>query len=327
MYIFKIGIIIILLLILITVKKCREGVVFEADYLHPYYKKYGITIDAKNQTLSKNGKTVSYANQFNPVSSIKIATDKPLSKDLFIKHGIPTSKHYRWDKYKSFNKNFTIMTRKLKFPVVIKPSDSYAGDGVHTNVRTYSIARYIIKQLLKYHNSIIIEEYIKGNTFRILTFNNKIIYAYKVTKPKIVGDGHSNAHQLINKFVNELNTKMTDNQINLDYLHEQNYGMNSIIPKNKSIIICDVANSTYGAEREIIPISDIHPDNIKLFQKLNFISGLNLNGIDYISESGLDTPHYISNGNILENNAIPGISFIPNIKNATDKFVKTIDFN
>ena len=103
--------------------------------------------------------------------------------------------------------------------------------------------------------------------------------------------------------------------------------MDSVLPKNKNITITDIANSTYGSEREIIPIDRIHPDNIKMFRRLNNITKLNLNGIDYISNRGLDIPYYQSDGNILETNSSPGISFIPNIEHASDRFMKAIDFN
>jgi len=36
---------------------------------------------------------------------------------------------------------------------------------------------------------------------------------------------------------------------------------------------------------------------------------------------------YQNNGNILETNSSPGISFILNIEHASDRFMKAIDFN
>lgn len=306
-------------------KKTREGVVFNADYLHPYYDKYGISIDTKTKTLQKNGKKISYSTQFNPPASKLISKDKIKSKEIFIKHQIPTPKYYKWNKNLTFNNNMLLMNNILKFPIVIKPSDSYAGDGVHTNITRITDAKKIISTLLKNTNDILIEEYINGHTYRILLFNNQVIYAYRVIKPVIIGDGKHTVIQLINIMRKE--TPINTKQINIDQIHKQGYRMDSVLPKNKNITITDIANSTYGSEREIISIDRIHPDNIKMFRRLNNITKLNLNGIDYISNRGLDIPYYQSNGNILETNSSPGISFIPNIEHASDRFMKAIDFN
>ena len=100
-------------------KKTREGVVFNADYLHPYYDKYGISIDTKTKTLQKNGKKISYSTQFNPPASKLISKDKIKSKELFIKHQIPTPKYYKWDKNLTFNNNMLFINNMLKFPIVI----------------------------------------------------------------------------------------------------------------------------------------------------------------------------------------------------------------
>lgn len=322
-------VIIIVLLIYINglAPYTREGVVFGADYLLPYYKKHNITINPYKKILHKNGKTISYATQFNPPTSKLISKDKIKSKELFIKNQIPTAKYYKWDPQLSYTINVRNMNRKLKYPIVIKPSDSYAGDGVYTNITNVREALPIIKKLLERHANLIIEEYIDGNSYRILLFNDTIIYAYRVTKPAVIGDGISTVNQLINNLRKKLDSPIDEKQINIKSIINQGYTMNTIVPKNKSVIITDISNSTYGSEREIVDVSHIHPDNIKMFKKLNMVTGLKLNGIDYISNSGLNIPYYKSNGNILETNSSPGISFIPNIDGASDKFIRSINFN
>ena len=83
--------------------------------------------------------------------------------------------------------------------------------------------------MLKNTNDILIEEYINEHTYRILLFNNQLIYAYRVIKPVIIGDGKHTVIQLINIMRKE--TPINTKQINIYQIHKQGYRMNSVLPK------------------------------------------------------------------------------------------------
>ena len=74
-----------------------------------------------------------------------------------------------------------------------------------------------------------------------------------------------------------------------------------------------------------VNLEDVHPDNMKLFKKINKVCGLNLNGIDYITPS-LSIPYH-KYGSVIENNARPGVKghYLMN-PDSIDKFVKLIRF-
>lgn len=307
-------------------KPRREGVVFNADHLHPYYKKYGISIDTKTKTLQKNGKSISYATQFNPPASKLISKDKLKTKELFIKNQIPTAKYYKWNTNLTFDNNVLLMNGILKFPIVIKPIDSSRGSNVYTDIKDKQQMLKIIKKLLKKTNDILIEEFKQGYSYRILVFNNQIIYAYQITKPSITGDSRHSVIQLINTLIHKSDDIINMDQIDFDNIHKLGYEKHSVLPKGVTITISSVANGSLGAVLKDLQISDIHPDNIALFKKINRVTKLQLNGVDYLSPS-IKVPYYLNDGIVLETNSTPGITHIRKMPYASDRFMKAIDFN
>ena len=80
---------------------------------------------------------------------------------------------------------------------------------------------------------------------------------------------------------------------------------NNIAPINTKVILSLASNVNNGAVVTPINIKDVALENIQLFKRLNKLSNLNLNGIDFISYD-LKVP-YTEYGSVLENNARPGI--------------------
>ena len=114
------------------------------------------------------------------VISSAIAMDKDLSKKIFIQNKILTPKYfiYSFDKPKS--ELISIIDKKIKFPVVIKPIN----EGSSVNV-------YICKKsnifknlrLLKNYKKIIIEEFISGREIQSAIIGTKKLGAIEL-KPK-----------------------------------------------------------------------------------------------------------------------------------------------
>jgi cyanophycin synthetase len=188
-------------------------------------------------------------------------------------------------------------------------------------------AKKVFHKLLKKKKKIMVEEFVEGDVFRILVFNNEIIDAYKKEPNFIVGNGVFTLGQLIAE--DQLDrTKTQKPQIqNIDwkFISSQGYTKQSKIPINTKVLLTTVANVNNGAIVTSIKIDNIHPDNVALFKKINKVCGLNLNGIDYISHD-LSISHKIQ-GSVLENNARPGIDghYTTNVK-SMDKFFKLIKF-
>ena len=103
--------------------------------------------------------------------------------------------------------------------------------------------------------------------------------------------------------------------------------MNSIPLKGQVIIVSETINYHNGSELNRIPIKKVHPDNIKMFLKINKLLGVELSGIDYMSPS--IEKSYKQEGHIIEVNNSPDmkIHFKADSKNnnfAVRRFVKKL---
>lgn len=325
-------IIIILLVIYINSIDTYEGVDFKAGPLVEYYDKHGITNNPYLDTLTKNGKSINYFNGLNTISGSLQASNKHRIKQILTKHHIPTPKSYLWEKNDTVDKNLSNITNSLKFPLVIKPIYGTEGNGVFTNIDTppeiissvtdiddegiilfvdtdktlyrglNNLLNVVYKSVYT-QTDILIEEQMTGFVHRILIYKNDVIGIVKRYPPTIVGDGVTSLGSLIDKFqtahefpVKTINWK--NNKLN-------GYAASDIVPSGVRIILSQTVNYHNGASSENIDVSKVHPANIALFQKINKVVGLDLNGIDYITHD-LSIPYY-EYGFVIEVNAYPGL--------------------
>ena len=114
------------------------------------------------------------------VISSAIAMDKEISKKLFIRNNIITPKFFVYLFDKSNKNLIKLIDKKLKFPVVIKPTN----EGSSVNVFICS-RKNIIKnlRLLENYRKIIIEEFIPGREIQAAIINNKKLGAIEL-RPK-----------------------------------------------------------------------------------------------------------------------------------------------
>ena len=217
--------------------------------------------------------------------------------------------------------------KSLKYPLVVKPIYGTYGKNVFMNITNITMLIDTVTKLIKAKKFPMIEEQIHGDIFRILVFNGSIIDIYKKEPAYIIGNGVHTLLELIREL--RLDKKMEGGymvkSIDWNYIKNQGYKKNDIIPINTKIILTLAANVNNGAIVTPINIEDVDSENIRMFKRLNKLSNLNLNGIDYISYD-LKVPH-TQYGYVLENNARPGVEghYMMN-PNSLSKFVRLIRF-
>lgn len=281
------------------ISKSREGILFRKPYFLEKYKRDNIIIDPEEKTLQKGDIVKSYKLHFNPRKSINIADDKLKTSRFLKKHNIPVPNFIEWKRNETTEKNLNKVERNLNYPLVIKPTRGTQGYGVRANIKTK-------KQLLKHIDRLedrktIVEEQHMGNDYRILMLDDKIIGVIERATPVVVGDGKRTLLQLINKHkYSDYKTHTFDRSL----IKEQNCDLNTIIPKNKEIMLTYVKNYHNGAQLNLVPIESIHEDNIKLFKNINKLMDMRLSGIDFISND-LSIPFY-EEGVVIEINPFPG---------------------
>ena len=152
------------------IKSFKPDIIFNA--LHGQFGEDGYI-----QTILESQK-VNYTHS--GVLASSIAMDKEISKKIFLNNKILTPKYIKYN-FNKKNKNIiSLIQKKLKFPVVIKPINE--GSSVNVYICT---KKNLIKNLrkLSIYNEILIEEFIPGREVQAAIMGNTKLGAIEL-KPK-----------------------------------------------------------------------------------------------------------------------------------------------
>lgn len=274
-----------------------------------------------------------------------ISKDKYLTKKLLKNHGITVPEGIL---VSNIDEIYDYILN-IKDNITIKPLNANHANGVCVNIDPNNKSNIIFayNDALKYNKDgekkIIVEKYIKGDTYRITLVNNKVIACcreyHKIIKNEIIGDGKSRIIDLIDDIlatellehchkdymkekelliINDHYYK--DNHLD-EYLSKIGKNTNTILDKNNKLLI----------ERKFdnylqIDINDIHKETIEKCELASKIIDLDICGIDIILEK-ISEPLSEKNGAILEINAAPGIGLHMNNNVSVGKEIIDYLFN
>ena len=117
------------------------------------------------------------------------AMNKIISKKIFIKNNIQTPKFLNINK-KDYNKKFVsvkINSKKIKFPIVLKPINEGSSLGVKICKNKEKLFK-MINYLLKKYPEIILEEYIGGQEIQVAVINGNSIGAIELIPKRLFYD-------------------------------------------------------------------------------------------------------------------------------------------
>lgn len=242
--------------------------------------------------------------------SVDIASNKDITKRILRDYMIPVP-----DGDITHSVEGAIFTAKnIGFPVVVKPLDGNQGKGVTVNVNTEEEVKAAFIEAKKYSNSVLVEEYINGNDYRLLVVGNKVSAASERRPPFVTGDGIHTIWELVEiENSNELRgvdhekplTKIKLDDLAKKVLHSQGCDENYIPKDNEVIFLRYNSNiSTGGTARDCT--EEVHPLNAELAVKAAKALGLDIAGIDVCCED-ISKPLYEQKGAIIEVNASPGL--------------------
>lgn len=241
---------------------------------------------------------------------VDLACDKLETKQLFAQLGIPVARGYL---AATFQEALKIM-EEVGVPAVVKPIDGNQGQGVTLNITTVEELRKAFEIGLRYSKDILIEEYIKGNDYRLTVINGKFCAASHRLPPFVIGDGKHTIRQLIKKInTDDLRgdgherplTKIKVDQVVLLTLFRQNLNLESILPRGKEVFLRENGNlSTGGTAYDVTEL--VHPENQQLVERAARVIGLDVAGID-LRTADVSRPISRYGGAIIEVNAAPGI--------------------
>ena len=240
---------------------------------------------------------------------VELACDKEDSKFLLQQAEVPVPKG---DVVRS-ERGLSDALRYVGFPLVIKPIGGNHGRGITANIMNEEDAIVAFHKAKEISRSVIVEKYITGDDYRLLVINYKLVAAAKRTPAHVKGDGSSTVQQLIDK-VNEdprrgygherVLTMIKVDEMTENILEKAGHTLESVLPAGEILLLKDTANlSTGGTATDVF--DRVHPHNVFMAERIAKIIGLDICGIDIMSDD-ISVPLEETGGAVLEVNAGPG---------------------
>jgi cyanophycin synthetase len=209
--------------------------------------------------------------------------------------------------------DFLLAAKKIGFPLVVKPVNQDQGRGVFANIRNQQSLKMAFKNAKKFSVSVIVEKHHTGKDYRFTVLNGKVIKVVVRHPAQVIGNGVLSIESLIDLLVAGDEKKRGGTSFKFDdetrnYIEEQGYQLNNILPKDFVLALKRKNNTSVGGSQEVIEISSINPENIDIAIRAANILKLDIAGIDLISEDVEKS--WIENGAvIIEVNSKPQIGF------------------
>ncbi len=217
-----------------------------------------------------------------PQISTAIAKNKFVSSNILKNSGFPTPRHFIVHDIASAIQ----AANSLQYPVVIKPQDLDRGEGVFANIKDTDELEVSYKKAKKFGNYILVEKHVTGKDYRLVVFENELIFAIERVPAHIIGDGVATIEELIlienrkRKNTPSLALLTLDDDVLLQ-LNKNNYTKNSIPSTGSVIQLRSIANiNTGGTPKPVLNI--VHEDNKALVIQAANCIGLDLAGVDLL---------------------------------------------
>ena len=241
----------------------------------------------------------------------KILLDKVMTQDLLKELGYPIPKNAEFNM-----KNFA--TAQAFFEkhknVVVKPAgDAAGGGGVTTNITDAQTLKDAAKMATEHSSKLLIEEFVEGDSYRLLYVGGKFVDAVLRGSPTVIGDGKNTIKQLIKfentrrlteKPISSLQSLQVDGE-SRSTLKKQGYTLGSTPDNGKVVIVKRAVNAASASQNHNV-FDQVHPETIELGAAIMRDLNIELGGID-VQTTDISKTLDETRGRILEINSPPGI--------------------
>ncbi len=204
---------------------------------------------------------------------------------------------------------------RVGFPVVTKPLDGNQGSAVSINLMDDAPVEAAFETALPSAKgrSVVLESYLSGLAHRMLAVNNKRVAVAKREPGHVIGDGKSTIEELV-EIVNQdprrgighekvLTRLEIDNQAN-ELMNKAEYSKDTVLKTDEKFYLRATANlSTGGTATDVTDI--VHPDNRDMAERAIMAVGLDIGGVDFLTDD-ISRSYKEIGGGIVEVNAAPG---------------------
>jgi cyanophycin synthetase len=243
--------------------------------------------------------------------AVEIASDKDDTNSLLSELGLPVPTQ----RLVYSPKEAIWQANRIGYPVVLKPLNANHGRGVSINLKHDDQVEVAFEQAKKRGTgrSVLVESFITGFDHRMLVVDGKLIAVAKRVPGHVKGDGKQTIQALVD-IVNEdplrgIGHEKVLTQIQIDQQAERlmtakGYDVNTVLKRDEILYLRSTANlSTGGTALDLTDV--VHPDNRSMAERAVKAIGLDVGGVDFLSDDITQSYRAIG-GAIVEVNAAPG---------------------
>ncbi len=243
--------------------------------------------------------------------AVEVAGNKELTNRLLHEVGIPVPRA----QVVSTAAEAIRAARRIQYPVVLKPRDGNHGRGVCINLTSDDevIEFFPVAYRESRAGSVIVESFITGKDYRILVVNNAVIAVAERVPAHVTGDGVHTVRELVEETNSDprrgvghekILTRITIDEQTIEVLERAGIGLDEVPAEGQFVQLKLTGNMSTGGT-SIDRTDDIHPDNVEIARQAAMVVGLDIAGIDFITEDISQTVRQ-GGGAICEVNAGPG---------------------
>ncbi len=256
----------------------------------------------------------------------KIATRKSVSADLLRIAGLPVPENHLVGSEEQAVK----VSKRLAWPVVVKPNDRERGEGVTIGIRSEAGLLEAFAQAKHLSPSVLVEKHVEGVCHRVLVVRGRVLLVVKRNPQQVEGDGSRSIEALID-------AKNLENQRKPPWARAAALPAASEItewlaarglepghiPEQEEVVPLRLFESAlWGGQPEVVT-ERIHPENADICLRAAALLGIDVAGIDLIT-TDISVPWQENGAVINEVNHAPFFAVKPQRKHLLREFVEAI---
>ena len=256
--------------------------------------------------------------------AVEIASDKEETNRILADLGLPVPEQ----KLVYDTSDAVRAAERIGYPVVVKPFNANHGRGVSLDLNDAEHVEIAFEKAREHSRGVLVESFASGFDHRMLVVDGELVAVSKRVPGHVVGDGERTIEQLVEEVNRDprrgIGHEKILTRIEIDYQAKRllallSYTPETIPEKGEVVYLRSTGNlSTGGTAVDLTDV--IHPDNADMARRAARAIGLDVAGIDFITDD-ITKSHKEEGGIICEVNAAPGFRMHTNPAQGTPRDV------
>ena len=242
--------------------------------------------------------------------AVEIAQDKEDTKRVLESVGLPVPKGMLVRTAESA----IDAAGRIGFPVIIKPLNLNHGRGISGRLDNVDELRTAWEESSRQSGRLMVERFVTGRDHRVLVVDGKVVACAERVPAHVVGDGRATVLELIaagntdprrGRGHTKVLTHLPADENTEEFLARSGRTLDSVPAESETVFLRATANLSTGGT-SIDRTDEMHPDNVTACEMAAGIIGLDIAGIDVITDD-IGVPFRENSAVIIEVNAGPGV--------------------